>query len=165
MRRAIVPGSFDPVTSGHLDVISRARALYDEVVVGVGANLAKQGLFTVPERVELLGEAIAGWDNVRVDVFDALLVDYCREHEIQVIVKGIRAVSDFDYELQMAQMNRDLAGIETLFLPTNPLYSFLSSRLVKEVATYGGQVSGLVPPNVHRALVHRLDLPDHRLGD
>ncbi|MDX6207159.1 MAG: pantetheine-phosphate adenylyltransferase [Frankiales bacterium] len=156
MRRAICPGSFDPVTNGHLDIIARASALYDEVTIGVLVNRAKDGLFDLDERIGLLREVTAEYGNVVVDSFSGLLVDYCRRHGIPVIVKGLRAVSDFDYELQMAQMNHGLAGIETLFVSTNPLYSFLSSSLVKEVATYGGDVSGLVPVQVHQALIRRL---------
>jgi pantetheine-phosphate adenylyltransferase len=156
VRRAICPGSFDPVTLGHLDIISRASSLYDDVVVGVLVNQSKRGMFSVEERMALLREVVERYGNVRVDAFTGLLVEYCRRHDIPVIVKGLRAVSDFDYELQMAQMNRDLAAVETLFVATNPLYSFLSSSLVKEVATYGGDVSKLVPDNVHRALVERL---------
>ena len=156
MRRAICPGSFDPVTNGHLDIIARASALYDEVTVGVLVNRAKDGLFDLDDRISLLRQVTAEYGNVVVDAFSGLLVDYCRRHDIPVIVKGLRAVSDFDYELQMAQMNHGLAGIETLFLSTNPLYSFLSSSLVKEVATYGGDVSGLVPDLVHQALIQRL---------
>jgi pantetheine-phosphate adenylyltransferase len=156
VRRAICPGSFDPVTNGHLDIIGRASALYDEVTVGVLVNSSKQGLFDLDERISLLREVTADYGNVVVDSFSGLLVDYCLRHGIPVIVKGLRAVSDFDYELQMAQMNHGLAGIETLFVSTNPLYSFLSSSLVKEVATYGGDVSGLVPVQVHQALIRRL---------
>jgi pantetheine-phosphate adenylyltransferase len=156
VRRAICPGSFDPVTLGHLDIVGRASRIYDEVVVGVLVNKSKQGLFRLEERIELLREATAEYANVTIDAFSGLLVDYCRSHDIPVIVKGLRAVSDFDYELQMAQMNRDLAAVETLFMATNPLYSFLSSSLVKEVATYGGDVSGLVPEHVNRALTKRL---------
>jgi pantetheine-phosphate adenylyltransferase len=156
VRRAICPGSFDPVTNGHLDIIARASALYDEVTIGVLVNRAKDGLFDLDERIGLLREVTAEYGNVVVDSFSGLLVDYCRRHGIPVIVKGLRAVSDFDYELQMAQMNHGLAGIETLFVSTNPLYSFLSSSLVKEVATYGGDVSGLVPVQVHQALIRRL---------
>ena len=156
MRRAVCPGSFDPVTNGHVDVVSRAAALYDELVVAVLVNPGKAGLFTVAERMELLREASAHLPNVRVDSFQGLLVDYCRAHEIPVIVKGLRAVSDFDYELQMAQMNHGLAGVETLFMTTNPLYSFLSSSLTKEVATFGGDVTNLVPPVVARRLAERL---------
>jgi pantetheine-phosphate adenylyltransferase len=156
VRRAICPGSFDPVTNGHIDIIARASALYDEVTVGVLVNRAKDGLFDLDERIGLLREVTAVYGNVVVDSFSGLLVAYCRAHDIPVIVKGLRAVSDFDYELQMAQMNHGLAGIETLFLSTNPLYSFLSSSLVKEVATYGGDVSGLVPDQVNQALIRRL---------
>ena len=145
MRRVVCPGSFDPVTNGHLDVIERATKLYDEVVVAVLVNVNKSGLFSVDERIELLDEVTKGYGNVSVTSFHGLLVDFCREHDIPAIIKGLRAVSDFDYELQMAQMNHSLSGVETLFVATNPLYSFLSSSLVKEGARYGGDVSGLVP--------------------
>lgn len=150
------PGSFDPVTNGHLDVINRVAPLFDEVVVAVGVNRSKNRMFDAEERVEMIREATADLPNVTVDVFKGLLVDFCRVHDIPVIVKGLRAVSDFDYELQMGQMNQSLAQVETLFIPTNPLYSFLSSSLVKDVASYGGDVSGLVPEPVHRRLKERL---------
>jgi pantetheine-phosphate adenylyltransferase len=153
VRRAVCPGSFDPVTNGHVDVINRAAALYDELVVAVLVNPGKAGLFTVEERMELLRDAVAGQPNVRVDSFQGLLVDYCRAHDIPVIVKGLRAVSDFEYELQMAQMNRELAGIETLFVPTAPQVGHLSSSLVKQIATFGGDVSSLVPGAVLDRLV------------
>ena len=156
MRRAVCPGSFDPVTLGHLDIVGRASAVYDEVTVAVLVNKKKSSLFTVEERIELLREVTAHYGNVVVDSFHGLLVDYCRDKQIPVIVKGLRAISDFDYELQMAQMNHGLAGVETLFMTTNPLYSFLSSSLVKEVATYGGDVSGLVTEHVHTVLLERL---------
>ena len=156
MRRAVCPGSFDPVTNGHLDVIERISPLFDEIVVAVLINKNKQGLFDTDERIELLRESTKDLPNVVVDSFHGLLVDFCKAHGIQVIVKGLRAVSDFDYELQMGQMNHSLAGVETLFIPTNPLYSFLSSSLVKEVATYGGDVSGLVPDLVLRRLTERI---------
>jgi pantetheine-phosphate adenylyltransferase len=156
VRRAVCPGSFDPVTHGHLDIIGRASRLYDEVIVAVLVNKTKSGLFTVEERMEMLTAVTRDYGNVRVDAFHGLLVDYCREHDVPAVVKGLRAVSDFDYELQMAQMNHDLAGVETLFMATNPQYSFLSSSLVKEVATYGGDVSGLVPATVLERLQHRL---------
>ena len=156
MRRAVCPGSFDPVTNGHLDIVGRAAAIYDEVVVAVLVNDTKHGLFTIPERIELLREVVAQWPNVVVDSFHGLLVDFCKEHSIPVIVKGLRAVSDFDYELQMAQMNHRLAGVETLFMTTNPLYSVLSSSLVKEIAKYGGDVAGLVPDAAVRRLAERL---------
>ena len=156
MRRAVCPGSFDPVTNGHVDVITRAAALYDELVVAVLVNPGKAGLFTVDERMALLRDAVADVPNVTVDSFQGLLVDYCRSHDIPVIVKGLRAVSDFEYELQMAQMNRELAGVETLFVPTAPQVGHLSSSLVKQIATFGGDVSGLVPKAVHERLIaHR----------
>ncbi len=144
------------MTNGHLDIISRAAQLYDEVVVAVGGNLAKSSLFTAEERVELIREATQKLDNVRVDLFEGLIVDFCRGNNISAIVKGLRAVSDFDYEMQMAQMNYSQAGVETLFMTTNPLYAFLSSSLVKEFAKFGGDVSGLVPATVLKRLTSRL---------
>jgi pantetheine-phosphate adenylyltransferase len=156
IRRVACPGSFDPMTNGHLDIIGRASKLYDEVYVAVLINKSKSGLFSVEERIEMLQDVTAEFGNVKVDSFHGLLVDFCRERDIPAIVKGLRAVSDFDYELQMAQMNNGLSGVETLFMATNPLYSFLSSSLVKEVATYGGNVSGLVPDAVLRRLLDRL---------
>ena len=156
-RRCVCPGSFDPVTNGHVDVIERASRLYDEVTVAVLVNAAKTGLFEVDERIEMLREVTAGWANVRVDSFQGLLVDYCHDRDIPVVVKGLRAVSDFDYELQMSQMNNRLTGVETLFVATNPEYSFLSSSLVKEVATWGGDVAGLVPDTVLARLRARLE--------
>ena len=155
IRRAVCPGSFDPVTNGHLDLIGRASELYDELTVAVFVNQAKSSLFSVDERRELLEEVTAQYGNVRIDSFEGLVVDYCKEHGIAVIVKGLRAVSDFDYELQMAQMNRGLAGVDTLFMPTNPEYSFLASSLVKEIAKWGGDVSSLVPSNVLKRLIDR----------
>jgi pantetheine-phosphate adenylyltransferase len=155
IRRAVCPGSFDPVTNGHLDIIGRASELYDELTVAVFVNQAKSSLFSVDERRELLEEVTAQYGNVRIDSFEGLVVDYCKEHGIAVIVKGLRAVSDFDYELQMAQMNRGLAGVDTLFMPTNPEYSFLASSLVKEIAKWGGDVSSLVPSNVLKRLIDR----------
>ena len=156
MRRAACPGSFDPVTNGHIDIIERASQLFDEVVVAVGVNKSKNRLFTPEERIEMLEEACAGFANVRVASFDGLLTDFCQAEGIVAIVKGLRAVSDFDYELQMAQMNSSLAGIETVFVPTSPEYSVLASSLVKEVATFGGDVSSLVPPRVLDRLTVRL---------
>jgi pantetheine-phosphate adenylyltransferase len=153
VRRAVCPGSFDPVTNGHVDVINRAAGLYDELVVAVLVNPGKAGLFTVAERMDLLRDAVSDLPNVTVDSFEGLLVDYCRSHDIPVIVKGLRAVSDFEYELQMAQMNRELAGVETLFVPTAPQVGHLSSSLVKQIATFGGDVSRLVPPAVHERLL------------
>lgn len=156
MRRAVCPGSFDPVTNGHLDIVGRASRLFDEVIIGVLINQSKTGLFTIAERIAMLREVTASYGNVRVDSFQGLLVDFCRDQDAAVVVKGLRAVSDFDYELQMAQMNIGLAGVETLFMPTNPLYSFLSSSLVKEVAKWGGDVSTHVPDLVSKRLVARL---------
>lgn len=156
MRRAVCPGSFDPVTNGHLDIISRAAALFDEVTVAIGVNEAKRGLFTVEERMDMLASAVEDSPTVTVDAFHGLLVDFCRHHEISAIVKGIRAVSDLDAELQMAQMNRNLTGVETVFVPTSPEWSFLASSLVKEVARFGGDVSGLVPSDVLKRLQTRL---------
>jgi pantetheine-phosphate adenylyltransferase len=129
--------------------------LYDEVRVAVMVNDTKRGLFSVAERIEMISEALAEHRNVLVESFHGLLVDYCREHDVPVIVKGIRAVSDFDYELQMAQLNYGMTEVETVFLPTNPIYSFLSSSRVKEIASYGGDVSALVPPAVRRRLRER----------
>jgi len=143
------------VTNGHVDVITRAAGLYDELVVAVLVNPGKAGLFNVDERMELLRESIADLSNVTVDSFQGLLVDYCRSHDVPVIVKGLRAVSDFEYELQMAQMNRELAGIETLFVPTAPQVGHLSSSLVKQIATFGGDVSRLVPKVVDDRLRER----------
>ena len=156
MRRCVCPGSFDPVTLGHLDVIERASRLYDEVTVAVLINTAKEGLFSVEERIEMLREVTMELGNIVVDSFHGLLVDHCRERDIPVVVKGLRAVSDFDYELQMAQMNHRLTGLETLFVATNPEFSFLSSSLVKEVARFGGDVKGLVPDLVLDRLATRL---------
>ncbi len=156
MRTAVCPGSFDPVTNGHLDVFARAAAMADEVIVGVLINHTKAGLFTIDERIEILREVVAPYPNIRVDSFHGLLVDYCREQGVTAIVKGLRAISDFDYELQMAQMNYRLAGVETVFITTNPLYSFLSSSLVKEVAKFGGDVHGLVPDAVLMRLREKL---------
>jgi pantetheine-phosphate adenylyltransferase len=159
VRRAVCPGSFDPVTNGHLDIISRAARLHGEVLVVVGANLAKEGLFTVEERLAMLREVTADLPNVGVDKFTGLLVDFCRARGVSAIVKGLRAVSDFEYELEMAQMNYRLAEVETLFMTANPLYSFLRSSLVKEIAKYGGDVTSLVPEPVHGRLLARLAQP------
>lgn len=156
VRRVVCPGSFDPITNGHIDIIGRAASLFDEVVVAVGRNPGKRGLFDLDERIELIRLVTAEFPNVVVETFDGLLVDFCIEHDIRAIVKGLRAVGDFDYELQMSQMNHRLARVETLFVATNPLYSFLSSSLLKEVASLGGDVSGLVPPAVLDRLTARL---------
>ncbi len=156
MRTAVCPGSYDPVTNGHLDIISRAAALFDEVTVAVLRNPGKSCLFTVDERVSLLERSVGGLGCVSVVSFDGLLVDFCTQRGIATIVKGLRAVTDFDSELAMAQMNRRLADVETVFVPTSPEYSFVASSLVKEVATYGGDVAGLVPDEVLASLLERL---------
>jgi pantetheine-phosphate adenylyltransferase len=153
---ALCPGTFDPVTNGHLDIIERAGERFDNVVVAVLENPAKQPLFSVEERVSMLKEATADLANVEIDPFSGLLVDYAKRRSSSVIVKGLRAVTDFEYEIQMAQMNRRLSGVETFFVPTAPTWSFLSSSLVKEVARHGGDVSGLVPPVVADRLAERL---------
>lgn len=144
------------MTNGHIDIIERSADLFDEVVVAVLINKNKQGLFSIDERMALLREVTAQLPNVRIDSWYGLLVDYCAEHDIAAITKGLRAVSDFDYELQMAQMNKRLSGVETLFMSTNPEYSFLSSSLIKEVATHGGDITGLVPDHVRDELVKRI---------
>jgi pantetheine-phosphate adenylyltransferase len=156
MRRAVCPGSFDPITKGHLDIIVRASRLYDEIVVAVLVNPSKAGLFTIEERIDMIRQVTADLPNVRVASFRGLLVDFCRANEIEVVVKGLRAVSDFDYELAQAQMNLGLSGVETLFMPTNPLYSFISSSLIKEVAKWGGDVSKYVPDLVTKRVVERI---------
>lgn len=154
--RALCPGTFDPVTNGHLDIIERAADLFDQVIVAVIENPSKEPLFGLEDRRQMLKEALADRRDVEVDSFAGLLVDYARVKGVGVIVKGIRAISDFDYELQMAQMNRRLAGIETAFIPTSPTWSYLSSSLVKEVARLGGDVEGLVPPHVLERLREQL---------
>jgi pantetheine-phosphate adenylyltransferase len=159
MRRAVCPGSFDPVTNGHLDIIGRSSRILDEVIVAVLVNESKRGLFTVEERIEMLREVTKGYGNVRVESFQGLLVDFCRAADANVVVKGLRAVSDFDYELQMAQMNLGLAGVETLFMPTSPQNSFISSSLVKDVAKWGGDITPHVPDAVVRRLVERARRP------
>ncbi len=155
MRRAVCPGSFDPVTNGHIDIISRASGLFDEVVVAVGVNKSKKRLFEADERIDMLRRGCAGYDNVTVDGFSGLLTTFCSERGISAIVKGLRAVSDFDYELQMAQMNSSLTGVETVFVPTSPEYSFLASSRVQEVATFGGDGSGRPPDFGHERLPAR----------
>jgi pantetheine-phosphate adenylyltransferase len=155
MRRAVCPGSFDPVTNGHLDIIGRSAGIFDDVIVAVLVNESKQGLFTIDERLDMLREVTKPYDNVRVESFQGLLVDFCRDRDARVVVRGLRAVSDFDFELQMAQMNIGLAGVETLFMPTSPEASFISSSLVKDVAKWGGDVTPHVPEVVARRLVDR----------
>ncbi len=156
MRRAVVPGSFDPVTNGHLDIVQRAATLFDEVIVAVGVNKSKNRLFSPDERLAMLEQATAGLPNVTVAGFTGLLTTFCEEHAAHAIVKGLRAVSDYEYELQMAQMNASLTQIETVFVPTSPEWSFLASSLVKEVAMFGGDVSSLVPDFVLGPLMEKL---------
>lgn len=157
MITALVPGSFDPPTKGHLDVVERCTTLFDQVVVGVILNPSKTPMFSSDERVALLEECCAGWGNVRVATFAGLLVDFAHHVGARTVVKGLRAVTDFDYEIQMSQMNRHLAGdVVSLFVATKPEYGYLSSSLVKEVARLGGDVDELVPPNVATALKERL---------
>ena len=156
MRRAVCPGSFDPITLGHLDIISRASAHFDHVVIAVLENRTKSSLFTVDERIEMIRETTSHLTNFSVDSWSGLLVDYCKSNSIQAIVKGLRAVTDFDYELQMAQVNLQGSGVETMFMATSPVHSFLSSSLVKELAHYGGDVSTMVPASINAALKLRV---------
>ena len=160
-RRCVCPGSYDPVTMGHVDVISRAATLYDEVVVAVLYNPAKRGTFGIEERIRLLDAALVAVPNVRIEAFAGrLLVDVCREAGAQAIVKGLRGDTDFAYELPMAQMNRHLSGVETVFLPGDPKLGHVSSSLIKEVAAFGGDITGLVPEEVRAALLARLQNPE-----
>ncbi|WP_433593489.1 pantetheine-phosphate adenylyltransferase [Nocardia sp. CA-145437] len=156
MAGALCPGSFDPVTNGHLDVIARAAEQFDEVVVTVVVNPNKQGMFTVEERMELIREVTAHLPNVRVESWRGLLVDFAKQQGVTAIVKGLRDATDYGYEVQMAQMNRKLTGVDTYFIATNPAYSFVSSSLVKEVATLGGDIADLLPPAVHKRLMARI---------
>jgi pantetheine-phosphate adenylyltransferase len=154
---AIYPGSFDPITNGHLDLIRRGSALFDRLIVAILRNDEKRPLFSVEERVEMLCEVIAGLTNVEVGSFDGLLVDYAAQRGASVILRGIRAISDYEYELQMALMNRRLRPeIETVFLMAGEAHSFISSRLVKEVIRLGGNISGLVPPSIEGRLKRRV---------
>ena len=157
MRRVVCPGSFDPITNGHLDIIERASSLFDEVVIAVLVNQTKSSLFTVAERIEMIKEVTTKYKNVRVDSWSGLLVDYCKSNQISTIVKGLRAVSDFDYELQMSQVNLQLQGVETLFMATAPSHSFLSSSLVKEIASHGGDVSAYMPTAIVSKLKSRVE--------
>jgi pantetheine-phosphate adenylyltransferase len=151
---ALCPGSFDPVTLGHLDIIERSARHFDEIIVAVIRNPQKtQSLFSLEERQEMLKESLSHLSNIRIEFFKGLLVDFAKEHGAEAIIKGLRAVSDFDYELQMAQMNQRLSGIDTFFLSTSPQHSFLSSSLVKEVARFGGDVSAMVPKHVNDRLL------------
>jgi len=153
---ALCPGSFDPVTNGHLDIIERTARHFDDVIVAVIRNPQKtQSLFTLEERQEMLSSELGHLKNVRIEFFKGLLVEFAKERGAESIVKGLRAVSDFDYELQMAQMNQKLSGIDTFFISTSPQYSFLSSSLVREVARFGGDVTGMVPPSIQTRLEAR----------
>lgn len=149
MKTAIYPGSFDPVTLGHYDIIDRSSQIFDKVIVGVLVNSAKSPLFSLEERVKMLQDVTAGLPNVEIQSFQGLLIDFARQNDANVIVRGLRAVTDFDYELQLAQMNRVIAPeIDTLFLTTNLKYAYLSSSMVKEVASYGGDISGFLEPSI-----------------
>lgn len=153
---ALIPGSFDPVTNGHLDIVERTTRAFDSVLIGVATNSRKSSpLFSLEERVAMLEEVTAGYPTVTVRAFRGLLADFAVEHAVAAVVKGLRAVSDFDYELQMAQLNHRLSGVDTLFMPTAPEHSFLSATLVREVASFGGDVSSMVPPVVAQRLKER----------
>ena len=156
MRRAVYPGSFDPVTNGHLDVIERARKLFDEVIVAVAHNDEKEALFSLEERLQFLQDSIGKIDMVRIAQFDGLLVEFATAQKASAVIRGLRAVSDFEFEFQMALMNRKLeAGVETIFLMPKEEYTYLSSRIIKEIARLGGDVSSFVPPVVSKALVRK----------
>ena len=156
-RRAIYPGSFDPITNGHLDVVERAARLFDEVIVAVAMNVGKEPLFSAKERREMILPAVKHLPNVTVDSFDTLLVDYASQKKAAAVVRGLRAVSDFEFEFQMALMNRSLAPkVETVFLMPKDSYAFLSSRMIKEIVRLGGSAKGFVPPFVETALQRRL---------
>lgn len=149
---AVCPGSFDPVTNGHVDVFERAAVHFDRLIVACLRNVGKHPLFDLERRLELLESATAHLTNVEIASFDGLLVEFCRKHDVRIVVRGLRAVSDFESELEMAQMNHSLGDVETFFVATSPVYSFLSSTLVKEVARFGGDVSSFVPPEVNVGL-------------
>ena len=155
-RRAVCPGSFEPGTNGHLDVFARAAKQFDEVTVAVFINSSKVSLFSVEERMELLREATAHIPNITISSFTGLVVEFCKKHNIPVIVRGLRAVTDFEYELQLSQANYELADVETMFVSTNPAVGYVSSSLVKEIARYGGDVSSMVPAPVAQALAARV---------
>jgi len=153
---AVYPGTFDPITNGHLDIIERAHQHVDTLIVAVSQNPGKSPMFTLEERIATVKEVLNGTEGIEVDTFDGLLVDFAQRRGARLVVKGLRAVSDFEYEMQMAQMNHRLAGVDTLFMVATPIYSFLSSSLVKEVARFGGSVEGLVPAEVARRLKERI---------
>lgn len=163
--RAIYPGSFDPLTNGHLDVIARGSQIFDELIVSVLLNSGKHPLFTTEERMEMLNETCRRWPNVSIDSFEGLLVDYAAKKEAKAVLRGIRAISDYEYEFQMAMMNRKLnPELETVFMMPAEQYSYVSSRLVKEVFRLGGRVSDLVPPLVEERLRHKLASETERSG-
>lgn len=150
---AMCPGSFDPITNGHLDIITRGSKVFDQVVVAIFNNSAKKSLFTIEERIELIKQSVSHLPNVTVDVSEGLLIEYAKEHNIKAVLRGLRAISDFEYEMQITSMNKRLAEeVDTFFMMTNNKYSFLSSSIVKEVAQYHGDISGLVPDIVEQAL-------------
>ena len=154
--KALFPGTFDPPTVGHLDIVTRAAAAFDEVIVAAGVNQSKKRLFSDDERVEMLTELVEPFANVRVGTFEGLLVDYCRAEGAGVIVKGLRSAADYDYELQMAQLNHAMTGVDTAFLPTRSENAFISSSWVKEIARLGGDVASFVTPAVHSRLLQKL---------
>ncbi|MGW6197807.1 pantetheine-phosphate adenylyltransferase [Kribbella sp. NPDC055110] len=156
MVRAVFPGTFDPPTVGHLDIVTRAAAAFDDLIVATGVNQSKNRLFGPEERIEMLTELVEPFPNVRIGTFEGLLVDYCRAEGAGVIVKGLRSAADYDYELQMAQLNRRMTGVDTVFLPTAPENAFISSSWVKEIARLGGDVSTFVTPSVHARLLNKL---------
>ena len=157
MKTAIYPGSFDPVTFGHLDIIKRASRMFDEVIVAVMVNSAKTTLFSLDERVKMLQESVKGLSNVRIEHISGLLIDYCKREDIHIVIKGLRAVTDFEYELQIAQVNKELSHneVDTLFLTTSLEYSYLSSSVVKEIASYNGDITPCVPEQVADTLYHK----------
>ena len=155
-RVAIYPGSFDPITNGHVDIVQRALAMFDRVIVAIAENVRKAPLFTVDERMQHIREALNGDPRVEIDAFEGLLVDYVQKRGARIVVRGLRALADFEYEFQLAHMNRRLGrGIDTIFLMTSEKDFYVASSLVKEVAQFGGDVTGLVPPGVHRALMEK----------
>ncbi|WP_410793784.1 pantetheine-phosphate adenylyltransferase [Kribbella sp. C-35] len=156
MVKAVFPGTFDPPTVGHLDIITRAAAAFDELIVAAGVNQSKNRLFGPQERIEMLTELVEPFPNVRIGSFEGLVVDYCRAEGAGVIVKGLRSAADYDYELQMAQLNRRMTGVDTVFLPTAPEHGFISSSWVKEIARLGGDVGTFVTPAVHTRLLNTL---------
>lgn len=159
MNIGIYPGSFDPITYGHLDIIARSSKLFDKLIVAVLTNPRKNALFTVDERIEMIRESVKDFDNIEIESFSGLLVDFARMKKAKAIIKGLRAVSDFEYELQMALMNSKLDNeIETIFIMTSSKYSFLSSSIVKEVSSFGGCVAGLVPPIVEERLRQKFNM-------